>query len=358
MAVIDLGAVRNNVQTLKPERAELMAVVKANAYGHGDVPVAQAALDAGATWLGVAEIEEGIRLREAGIDAPVLLLSEFPPGAEREGLGARLTPTLYTDAGLRGVVAAAAGPTRVHVKVDTGMHRVGVEPGRVEKFVAEALRNDLVLEGLWTHFAKADVPNDPVTHRQLEAFLGIARSLTDRGIRPRYLHAANTAGTLATRDAQLDMVRVGLGIYGLLPHPDLSAPAPLRPALSWRSAVSMTKRVSAGEGISYGHHYRLERESTIATVPVGYADGYSRLLSGKAEVIIGGRRLPVAGAVTMDQIMVDCGEHSVKPGDEVVLIGRQGDAEISADEVARWMGTINYEVVCSVSERVPREYVG
>ena len=359
VAVVDLDAVRHNVRTLKPATAELMAVVKANAYGHGDAPVAQAALDAGATWLGVAEIEEGVRLREAGIDAPILVLSEFPRGAEREGLEARLTPTIYTDAGLRGILAAASEPARVrvHIKVDTGMHRVGVAPADVDDLVTDALQNDLVLEGLWTHFAKADVLDDPLTQRQLDDFVGVAAGLPERGIRPRFLHAANTAGTLAMPAAHLDLVRVGIGVYGLSPHPDLSAKASLRPALSWRSAVSMTKRVSAGEGISYGHGYRLQRDSTIATVPVGYADGYSRLLTGKAEVIIRGRRLPVAGAVTMDQLMVDCGDNPVETGDEVVLIGRQGEAEISVDEIARWMGTINYEVVCNVSERVPREYV-
>jgi alanine racemase len=357
VAVIDLDAIRHNVRHLKPKGSELMAVVKANAYGHGDVPVARAALEAGATWLGVAAIEEGSGLRDAGLDAPILLLSELPRGAEREGLEAGLTPTLYTEEGLKALAAASGGPGPVHIKVDTGMHRVGLPPDRLPSFARAVMDAGLVVEGLWTHFAKAEEVADPLSARQLDGFRRTVARLNEMGIRPRYLHAANSAATMALPESHFDLVRTGIAMYGIAPGPDLSDPG-LRPAMSWRSAVSMVKRVPAGHGISYGHHYRVQSDSTIATVPVGYADGYSRLLSNRAEVIIRGRRHPVAGAVTMDHIMVDCGDHPVEPGDGVILIGNEGDARVTAEDMAAWMGTIPYVVVCGVSERVPREYVG
>ncbi|MDP8956998.1 MAG: alanine racemase [Actinomycetota bacterium] len=357
MATVDLDAIRHNVGLLKPKSSELMAVVKANAYGHGDAPVARAALEAGATWLGVAAIEEGSALRDAGIDAPILMLTEYPRGAEREGLEARLTPTLYSDDGLKALAAASGDPVPVHVKVDTGMHRVGLPPDRVPQFVRAATDAGLVVEGLWTHFAKAEDLADSLTARQLDVFRDVVGALHAMGIRPPYLHAGNSAAAIARPAAHFDLVRVGIAMYGILPGSALADPG-LRPAMTWRSAVAMVKRVPAGEGISYGHHYRVESDSTIATVAVGYADGYSRLLSNRAEVVIRGRRLPVAGTVTMDQIMVDCGDHPVEPGDTVVLMGAEEDARVTAEDLAAWMGTIPYEVVCGVSDRVPREYVG
>jgi alanine racemase len=361
VAVVDLDAVRRNVRSLKPERSELMAVVKANGYGHGDVPVARAALDAGASWLGVALVEEGMTLRDAGLAAPILVLTEFPPGAEKDALAAGLSPTLYTDEGLARLSQAggpADRPAGVHVKIDTGMHRVGLPPERAPEYLRAVVDAGLRIEGIWTHLATAEELDDPFAEHQLECFADVVRRLAAAEIRPKYLHAANSAAVIARPSAHLDLVRVGLAMYGLLPGPQLAGMADVRPAMSLRSAVTMTKRVTSGEGVSYGLRYRLQQESTIATVPVGYADGFSRLLSGKAEVLIGGRRYPVAGNVTMDQIMVDCGDDTVNVGDEVMLVGRQGGEEISADDVAAWMGTISYEVVCAVSDRVPREYVG
>jgi alanine racemase len=356
-AVIDLEAIRHNIRLLKPSSSELMAVVKANAYGHGDGPVARAALEAGATWLGVAAIEEGSGLRDAGIDARILMLSEFPRGAEREGLEAGLTPTLYTEEGLKALAAASGSPCPVHIKVDTGMHRVGLPPERLPDFGRAVMDGGLVVEGVWTHFAKAEEVADPLSAQQIDAFRRAVARLDEMGIRPRYLHAANSAATMALPESHFGLVRIGIAMYGIPPGPDLTDPG-LRPAMSWRSAVTMVKRVPTGHGISYGHHYRVRSDSTIGTVPVGYADGYSRLLSNRAEVIIRGRRHPVAGAVTMDNIMVDCGDHPVEPGDTVVLIGNEGDVRVSAEDMAAWMGTIPYEVLCGVSERVPREYVG
>jgi alanine racemase len=361
VAVVDLDAVRHNVRAMKPPDAELMAVVKANGYGHGDVPVARSALEAGATWLGVAMVEEGLRLREGGIDAPTLVLTEFPRGAEKEALAAGLTPTIYTDEGLASVAEAAEAvgrPVAVHVKLDTGMHRVGLAPDLAPGFCLRVLEAGLDLEGVWTHFAVAEDPEDPSARIQLQRFHEALGELARAGIHPRYRHAANSAAVLVVPESHLDLVRVGIAAYGIVPGPGLEGRAELRPAMSLRSRVTLVKRVAAGEGVSYGLSYRLDRESTIATVPVGYADGYHRAASGRAEVLIQGRRYPVAGTVTMDQITVDCGDDPVEVGDEVVLFGRQGDEEIPADELARWAGTIGYEVVCAVSERVPREYRG
>ena len=362
VVVVDLDAIRHNVRTLKPDTAEVMAVVKANGYGHGSVQVARTALAAGARWLGVALVEEGIELRDAGITGRILALSEFPSGSEKEALSAGLIPTLYTEEGLHRLTEAAASlgkPVGVHVKVDTGMHRVGLDPDRVVPFVARLYDSGLEFEGLWTHFAKSEETNDSFTTRQLDRFDAVATRLRDARMVPRYRHAANSAAIMSRPESHMDLVRLGIAMYGLSPGPELLAETEwkLECAMSWRSSVAMVKRVDAGEAISYGHRYALQRPSTIATVPVGYADGYSRLLSGKAEVLIRGRRYPVAGTVTMDQLMLDCGDDRIEEGDEVVLIGSQGDERITADVVAGWMGTIGYEVVCGVSSRVPREYV-
>lgn len=362
VALVDLDAIRHNVALLKPDRAELMAVVKASGYGHGAVPVARAALDAGATWLGVALVEEGFELREAGLTARILVLTEFPPGSEKEALAAGLTATVYTEEGLHRLAEAAGshgGPVGAHVKVDTGMHRVGLDLGDAETFVSRLLDLGLELEGLWTHFAKSEALDDPFTALQLDRFRSVVNSLRAGGMVPRILHAANSAAVLARPETHFDLVRVGIAMYGLSPGPALAGrTAALRPAMSWRTAVSMVRRLGKGEGVSYGLTHRLEREATVATIPVGYADGYSRLLSNKAQVLIRGKRCPVVGNVTMDQIMVECGDGPVEPGDEVILIGRQGEEEIAADDLAAWAGTINYEVVCAVSARVPRVYAG
>lgn len=360
VAMVDLDAIRSNVRELKPENAELMAVVKANGYGHGAVPVARAALQAGATWLGVALVEEGLTLREAGIDLSILVLTEFPPGSEEVALRADLTPTIYSEEGLSRLAAAAGAvgsPPGVHIKVDTGMHRVGVPPDRTTELVGGLGGAGLMLQGLWTHFAKSEEVGDDFTARQLGRFRRIVEELALLGHRPRYLHAANSGAVLAHPETHLDLVRVGIAMYGVAPGPELPGVEALRPALTWRSAVSLVKRIEAGECVSYGLRYRADRPTTIATVPVGYADGYPRALTNRGEVLIGGRRHRVAGTVTMDQLMVDCGDDPVEAGDEVVLIGRQGAAEVRAEELAGLTGTIGYEIVCGVSERVPREYL-
>jgi alanine racemase len=358
---VDLDAIRHNVRTLKPEGAELMAVVKANGYGHGDVPVARAAIEAGAGWLGVALVEEGLRLREAGVDAPILLLSELPRDAEKDVLASDLTPTVYSAekaSALADAGRAIGRRVRVHLKVDTGMHRVGIAPEPAME-LARSLRDDgIEIEGVWTHLARSEEIEVPTTADQLQRFRTFLDELATAGIRPRYRHAANSGATMAWPQSHLDLVRVGVAMYGIVPGPDLAGKADLRPAMSLRSRVSHVQRLREGEAISYGHTYRLDRDSTIATVPIGYADGYVRALSNTGRILIRGKRYGVAGIVTMDQVMVDLGDDPVAIGDEVVLFGGQAGEEIRAEEVAGWAGTIGYEIVCGVSERVPREYRG
>jgi alanine racemase len=362
VAIVDLDAIRHNVRALTPDGSEVMAVVKANGYGHGDVETARAAVEGGATWLGVALVEEGLRLREAGLTAPVLVLTEFPPGSEKEALSAGLTPSLYTGAGLTALAEAArttgSPNVGVHVKLDTGLHRVGLDPERGVPFVRRLTEEGLEFEALWTHFAKADQPFDPYLARQVERFDAATEALAAQGFRPRLRHVANSAAIMAGTAKGYELVRLGVALYGLAPSPEVGRGNTLEPALTWRSAVSMVKRLDAGESVSYGLRYTLDRPSTIATIPVGYADGYSRRLSNAGHVLIRGRRYPVAGTVCMDQILADCGDDPVEAGDEVVLLGPQGDDAITADEIAGLVGTINYEVVCGIGPRVPREYVG
>jgi alanine racemase len=358
---VDLDAIAHNVRALTFAGTEVMAVVKADGYGHGDVAVARAALDAGASWLGVALVEEGLGLREAGIDAPILALSEFPPGSERAALSASITPTVYSRGGTERVSAAArsiGSSVLVHVKVDTGMHRVGVWPPEdAPAFVDEVVAAGLELGGLWTHLACADT-DDVTTKTQLELFSEVLDAVRVAGHRPRLVHAANTAGAIGFPEARFDLVRPGIGMYGIEPAPGVGADLGLRPAMVWRSAVSFVKLVPAGRPVSYGHRYTTDRDTWIATVPVGYADGYPRMLSSRADVLIGGRRCRVAGSVTMDQLIVDCGDTEPGPGDEVVLLGTQGEETVTAWELAGASDTIAYEIVARVGPRVPRRYRG
>ena len=364
-AEVDLGAVAHNVRAMAAlaAPAQLCAVVKADGYGHGAVPVARTAIGAGATWLAVALAEEGVALRDAGIDAPVLVLAEAQP-AELE-LIARfgLTATVYTAEGIAAAARAAAAHARgarlpVHLKVDTGMHRVGAHPTEIVDLAALVdVHGELRLEALWTHCPVADDPDDPFTARQLEAFGRVVAEIEDAQLRPPLLHAANSAATIAFPTSRLDLVRCGIALYGLTPSPALVGRVDLRPAMRLKALVSLVRRVPAGDGISYGLRHRFERDTTVATIPIGYADGIRRRLWAQGgEDLIGGRRRAITGVVTMDQLMVDCGDDDVRPGDEVVLIGRQGDDEITADEWADRLGTINYEVVCGIGPRVPRRY--
>jgi alanine racemase len=357
-AEVDLEAIRHNVRALKPEESELMAVVKADAYGHGDVSVARAALQAGAAWIGVALVEEGLRLRDAGIEAPILVLSEFPPGSEAAAISAGLTPCLFSGPALERLSEAATGrDVGVHVKVDTGMHRAGVHPPEATKaFVDRVVASGLRLEALWTHFARSS-EDEKTTRAQLERFLAVVGEVRSAGHEPALLHTANSAAAILYPETHLDLVRVGIAIYGLEPDPGVGDGLGLRPALTWRSNVAASRRLPAGERVSYGHRYRLERDTNVATVPVGYADGYPRTLSSRADVLIRGCRCRVAGSVTMDQLIVDCGDVPVEAGDDVVLLGRQGEETVAAEELARHAETIGYEIVTRIGSRVPREHV-
>lgn len=363
---VDLAAVRANVETLRARvaPAQLLAVVKADAYGHGAVPVARAALEAGAAWLGVALVEEGVALRDAGIDAPILVLSEPPPAAAGAVVAHGFTPVVYTTRGvdaLAKAVADAGGaePLPVHVKVDTGMHRVGCAPDDALGLV-EAIAHlpELRLDGICTHFAAADEPDNPYTAEQAARFEEVLAQLEQRGMRPRLVHAANSAAALAFPDTHYDLVRVGIAMYGVPPAPGFAGRVPLRPALALKAQVSYVKTLDAGERVSYGLHYRLSSRARVATVPVGYADGVPRNLGAAGgQVLIGGKRHPIAGTITMDQLMVDVGDETVAVGDEVVLLGRQGSEEVTATEWAELLGTIAYEIVCQIGPRVPRRYV-
>ena len=359
-AEIDLDAVQHNVAVLREAVAPsaVWAVVKADGYGHGAVDVARAAIEAGAEGLAVALVAEGIDLRRAGIDAPILLLSEQPPITAAHIVEHRLTPTVYTRRFVDAL--AAAGPTGlpVHLKLDTGMQRVGVHPYAAASVAAaiEERAPALRLAGIFTHLAVADDPQNDATALQLGVFEHALEQLPDVPL----VHAANSAGGLAHPRARYSLVRAGIAIYGISPgHGVDHLCGDLRPAMSLRALESYVKQVTAGSRISYGLRHRFERDTTVATIPLGYADGVPRRLwENGGEVLIGGRRCRIVGVVTMDQLMVDCGDADVRVGDEVVLIGRQdgpdGEDTIRAEEWADRLGTIGYEIVCGISTRVPR----
>jgi alanine racemase len=361
-AEVDLDAIAHNVRTLRQLVAPsaLLAVVKADAYGHGAVPVARAALAAGATSLGVALTQEGLELRAAGIDAEIMLLSQQPPEQAAAIVAHHLTPVVYTAEGVAALAAVAPPGYPVQVKIDTGMHRVGVGPADAVALVDAVVAAGLSLAGVFTHLAVADEPLDPFTAAQLDQFEAVLSALRAAGHEPPLVHAANSAGLLAHPAARCDVVRAGIALYGIEPGPQLGGHVTgLRPAMTLKSRISHVKRVAAGERISYGLRYTFGGDANVATVPVGYADGVPRRLAGTGgQVLIGGRRLPIAGVVTMDQLTIDAGDVPIHVGDEVVLLGRQGDELIRAEEWAERLGTIPYEVVCGISARIARRYLG
>ena len=364
-ADVDLAAVAHNVEVLHGAVAPSMlcAVVKADGYGHGAIAVSEAALAAGAEWLAVALVEEGSVLRKAGIDAPVLLLSQPRLGDVDAAVRWGLRVCVHSSDAVEALAAAARARrtvVQVHLKVDTGMNRVGVRPdGALSLAQQVECHPELELEGVFTHCAVADEPANPFTEVQLDRFDSVLAELAAAGIRPTLRHAANSATAIVHPRGRYDMVRAGISVYGIPPAPGLAAELGLRPAMELRAEVSMVKRVSAGEGISYGLRYRTERPTTVATVPIGYADGVPRRLGlTGGSVLVGGRRRPILGVVTMDQLMVDCGDDEVGVGDEVVLIGRQGAEEVTAEEWAGRLDTIAYEIVCGIGPRVPRSYRG
>jgi alanine racemase len=363
-AEIDLDAIAFNVRAFKRhvgERVELFAVVKANAYGHGAVPVARGALEAGATRLAVHRAIEGVELRRAGIVAPILVMGYTPPSGAEMIIRHDLTPSLITHEFAQAISAEAAHTGQViplHVKVDTSMGRYGLMPEEVVEFCrALILLPGIKLEGLFTHFATADAADPAHVRRQLATFLQVTCSVEAAGIHIPLRHAANSAATMKLTEAHLDAVRPGVAIYGLNPSDEWPPAFEIRPALTLKSRVGRVRVLPPGSGISYGRTFITERETPVALVPVGYGDGYHRLLSNKGSVLIRGRRAPIRGRVCMDQFVVDItGIEGVRQDDEVVIVGRQGEAEIRAEEVARLAGTINYEVTTSLLPRVARVY--
>lgn len=360
-AEVDLGCIRRNVarikQMLQPGAA-LLAVVKANAYGHGEVEAAEAAIDGGADWLGVARVDEGAALRRAGIDRPILLLAQPPLSALPAAAEYKLTPTVYTEQAARAwAVQASGGRLPCHLKVDTGMHRYGVPFDQAGDFI-DLIRSidGLELQGIWTHFAVADDVANAFTAQQHKLFVELLDNLGPK-VDGLIRHMSNSAGSLTFPEAHLDMVRPGIAIYGICPVRELIDTLKLEPAMSLKSRVGMVKRLPAGEAISYGQRYTLSRPGLVATVPCGYADGLRRSLSNLGEVLIRGKRYLISGTITMDHFLVDLGDDEVKVGDEVVILGRQGSEEVTAQEMADRLDTIPYEVVCGISARVRRIYL-
>ncbi len=362
VADIALDHIALNVQAIRgliPARTELMAVVKADAYGHGATQVAALALSAGAARLGVAVLDEGIELRRAGIAAPIHILGHVGPEDAEQVVKLGLTATVFdreSVLALSGAATRLAKKVKVHVKVDTGMGRLGVRPQDAVGFTELAISlPHLEVEGIFSHLACADAPDITSARGQVAAFHECCLRLEARGHRLTK-HIANTAAILALPESHLDIVRLGLGLYGMYPAPHMKSMVKLHPAMSLRSQLSYVKWVEDGTPIGYGWTYRAAGQRQIATVPIGYADGYSRQLSNRGQALLAGQRVPLVGRVCMDQCMFDVTAVAAKPGDEIVLLGRAGQDEISVDEVAAWMGTINYEVTCLISRRVPRVF--
>ena len=368
-AEIDLGALIRNLQTLHTAAPgiDVLAVVKADAYGHGAVPVSRALEAVGVRFFGVALVEEGLALRQAGVTSDILVLGGAYDGGWETMLEQRMVPVVFRPEHLASLDAAARvrGTTApAHLKVDTGMGRLGVLPADVPAFL-EAARGyrRVALEGLCSHFANADLADAALTAQQIARFRTALGQMRAAGFEPRWRHLSNSAGLLALPEArdgvEMNLARPGLAMYGLQPAPWLRPPRVLEPVLSWKTAVVHLKSVATGTPISYGSTWHAPRPSRIATLPVGYADGWSRLLSNRGTVLVRGRRAPIVGRVCMDLCMVDVTDVAgVEAGDEVVLIGRQGSEVQDAHQLAALEGTIPYDVLCAIGARVPRIVVG
>jgi len=364
-AEIDLDAIAFNAAGLKARaggKAELMVTVKANGYGHGAVPVARAALEGGATRLAVHRALEGVQLRRAGITAPVLVMGYTLPAASERVVRWDLTPTVNSQPqaeALSAAAMAAGKPLPIHVKVDTGLGRYGLLPDEVLDFVRFLSQlPGLALEGLYTHHAVADLADKTFTRHQFRVYSDVVKQLEAAGFDFSLKHVSNSATTLDLPEMALDMLRCGIALYGLRPSDEVELAIPLCPALTLKSRVARVRTLPAGASISYGRTYITAKPTRVALVPVGYGDGYHRILSNRGAVLIHGQRAPIVGRVCMDQFVVDVSHISgVQLHDEVVLIGRQGEGHIPAEEVARWAETINYEVTTGLLPRVVRVYL-
>jgi alanine racemase len=366
-ARIDLAAIRDNVAALRERAGDagLMAVVKADGYGHGMLPAARAALAGGATWLGVAVVEEALQLRSAGVTAPVLAWLGGPGERWEEAIEADVDLSANAVWAVHEIAAAAVPtgrPARLHLKVDSGLGRAGAPVDDWPDLVDAALKAEadghLKVVGLWSHFAYADEPGHPTIARQIAAFADAVELAERAGVRPEVRHLANSAATLCLPESYFDLVRPGLAVYGLSPVPQQGDPAAygLRPAMTLAARLILVKRVGAGHGVSYGHAYVTERRTTLGLVPLGYADGVPRNASNVGPLVVAGRRRRIAGRVCMDQFVIDLGDDAAVAGDEVLLFGPGADGEPTAEEWARTLGTISYEIVTRIGRRVPRVY--
>lgn len=370
---INLRAIENNARRLKDilgGNSELMAMVKAHAYGHGAVQSARAALAGGATWLGVYAAGEGVELRDAAITAPILVLGPTLPEWTETALARDLTLTIPSHDHVQPILDAARGlgrRARVHVKIDTGMTRLGLEAASAAQEILEFARNDnLLVEGILTHFAVADDPNArgiknwgvEFTKKQMETFLGVADELARGGLELKYLHAANSPGSVLYQQPRFNLARGGILLYGLHPSSDAPRPEHFEPALSFKTQLALVRNVPAGRFVSYGATFETARPSRVGVLMVGYADGFRRRPKNYGAVLVRGQRAPIIGRVCMDQTMIDVTAiPDAQRGDEVVLIGKQGNLELSAEEIGELLGTNNYETVTTISARVPRVYV-
>lgn len=361
-AEVSASAITHNVATLCKVGGPVWAVVKADGYGHGAEFAARAALAGGASGLCVALVQEGVALREAGIDAPILVLSEQPTSEIPAAVAHDLRLTVYSQRVLDALAALGATNHPVHLKVDTGMHRVGVEPADAVALAVAIERSPHAhLEGVFTHLATADEPSNKAAGRQIDLFDGVLADLQSAGVEPALVHVANSAAGMALPRARRSFMRAGIAIYGVIPGPGVHGHVHalgLRPALTLKAEVSHVQRRKAGDHFSYGLRGVLTHDANVATLPIGYADGVPRRISAVGLTVLhGGVRRSVLGVVTMDQMMIDCGDDDVRHGDEVVLIGRQADTLVPADEWAQRLDTIPYEVLCGISRRIERRPV-
>lgn len=339
----------------------VMAVVKANAYGHGAIQIAKKALQIGAGYLGVVCLYEARELREAKIKAPILILNYTDPNSVREALKLKLTLTVMDEEVLNAIDKEAKKlnqKAKIHIKVDTGMHRGGALPDEALRLIS-SLENykNVYFEGIFTHFATSDEKNLSFTHHQLSVFNKLLRSLKEKSMTPPLIHAANSAATLRLPSTYFDMVRPGIISYGLSPSHDFKLPFTPKPVMSLKTTIAQIKRLKKGETVGYGRTWKAKTETLMALLPIGYADGYSRSLSNNWHVLIKGKKAPLIGRISMDQTVVDITNiKNVKVSDEVVIIGKQGKEEITADDIAKQTGTINYEVVAKIASRVSRVF--
>lgn len=361
---VSLDALRHNIGAFRqalPADISLMAVVKADAYGHGAVKVAQEAMDCGVDYIGVAFLDEGLELRRAGVTAPILVLGYTPPEGIVPAVEHDITLTVFHDELWPALDLIREGKLSVHVKIDTGMGRLGLQADEEAiSFLERAVRHpSLNVEGVYTHFASADEADKAYTLEQHGKFERIIGHFRDSGVLFRYVHTGNSAAGIDCPELSYNMVRLGIGMYGLYPSGEVNRErVKLEPVMSIKTQMSHIKTLPGDSGISYGVIYRTQGEETIATLPIGYADGYSRMLSQKVHALVRGRRVPIVGRICMDQCMANVsGIENPTKDEEVVLMGRQGEEVVSAEELADLLGTVNYEITCMISHRVPRVYV-